>query len=119
MPQAAICIPHDTNPAPLDPNFQGWAILQSNKQGKFRIITIYPGAYPVSETWTRPPHIHFKVSRKEYIELTTQMYFPDHKLHDTDQLLNRKSKEDAKLMTASKTLTNPETYTYTIVLQKA
>jgi len=111
--------PHDTNEAPLDPNFQGWAIVLSGKEGKFRLITIYPGSYPASETWTRPPHIHFKVSRKEYIELTTQMYFPEHILNDADLLLKRKSQEEAKLMIASKVLNNPETYTYNIVIQKA
>lgn len=43
--------PHDKNEAaPLDPNFQGWAVVPSGKQGAFHFITIYPGAYPATDT---------------------------------------------------------------------
>ena len=51
----------DPNPAPRDPNFQGWAQIVADKQGRYRLLTIKPGAYPVDKNWTRPPHIHFKV----------------------------------------------------------
>jgi len=111
--------PHDSNEAPLDPNFQGWAIVLSGKEGTFRFKTIYPGAYPVSDSWTRPPHIHFKVSKRGYIELITQMYFPGHKLNTSDLLLKRKGKEDKKLMIASIGEDKQEVYHYDIVLQKA
>ncbi len=111
--------PHDSNEAPLDPNFQGWAIVPSGKEGKFRFKTVYPGDYPVYVSWTRPPHIHFKVSKRGYIELITQMYFPGHKLNVSDLLLKRKSKEESKLMIASRVEDKPEVYAYNIVLQKA
>ncbi len=111
--------PHDSNEAPLDPNFQGWAIVPSGKEGKFSFKTVYPGAYPASDNWTRPPHIHFKVSKRGYIELITQMYFPGRKLNDSDLLLKRKSKEERKRMIASKVEDKPEVYAYDIVLQKA
>jgi protocatechuate 3,4-dioxygenase beta subunit len=111
--------PHDSNKAPLDPNFQGWAIVPSGKDGKFSFKTIYPGSYPASATWKRPPHIHFKVSKKGYIELITQMYFPGHKLNDLDLLLLRKNKDARKLMIATKLQDKPEIYKYNIVLRKA
>ena len=110
--------PYDSNKAPLDPNFQGWAIVPSGKDGKFHFQTVYPGSYPASNTWERPPHIHYKVSKKGYIELITQMYFPEHKLNELDLLLKRKTKDERKLMIASKVQDNPETYEYNIVLQK-
>ena len=59
--------PHDSNPAALDPNFQGWAIVPSGKNGAFRFKTIMPGSYPASDSWTRPPHIHFKISKLGYL----------------------------------------------------
>ena len=93
--------------------------MPSGKEGKFRFKTVYPGAYPASDKWTRPPHIHFKVSKRRYIELITQMYFPGHELNDSDLLLKRKSKEERKLMIASKAEDQPEVYAYNIVLQKA
>jgi protocatechuate 3,4-dioxygenase beta subunit len=110
--------PHDSNTAPLDPNFQGWAIVQSGKDGKFRFKTVYPGSYPASDTWKRPPHIHYKVSKKGYIELITQMYFPVHELNSPDLLLKRKSKNERILMIASKVQDNPATFEYNIVLKK-
>lgn len=111
--------PHDPNPAPLDPNFQGWAIVPSGTNGWFRFKTISPGAYPASVTWDRPPHIHFKVTKRGYVELITQMYFPGHRLNDTDRLLMRKGPEERKLMIAERVKEDPETYSYRIMLQKA
>ena len=111
--------PHDSNKAPLDPDFQGWAIVPSGKEGKFRFKTVYPGSYPAAEKWTRPPHINFKVSKRGYVELITQMYFPGHKLNDSDLLLKRNSKEEKKLMIALKVKDKSEIYAYNIVLQKA
>jgi len=111
--------PHDPNPAPLDPNFQGWAIVPSGTNGQFRFKKIMPGSYPASRTWMRPPHIYFKVSKRGYGELVTQMYFPDHKLNAGDRLLKRKSAAEQKLMIASRVEADHETYRYTIVLEEA
>jgi protocatechuate 3,4-dioxygenase beta subunit len=77
----------DPNPAPLDKNFQGWGQIRTDKQGHYGFKTIVPGAYPVNEEWWRPPHIHFKLSKRGYHELTTQMYFPGHELNDKDGIL--------------------------------
>jgi len=77
----------DPNPAPLDPHFQGWAKLTTDAEGRFRFRTIKPGAYPVAEGWTRPPHIHLKVARRGFHELTTQMYFAGDALNEIDRLL--------------------------------
>ena len=109
--------PHDTNPAPLDPNFQGWAIVQSGKDGRYRFITVYPGPYPATKTWIRPPHIHFKISKKGYIEITTQMYFPEHELNNSDRLLQRKNAHERQLMISNKVQDNPEIYEFNIVLE--
>ncbi|MFN7341721.1 MAG: protocatechuate 3,4-dioxygenase, partial [bacterium] len=38
--------PSDKNEAPLDPNFQGWAIVPSGKNGEFKFKTVVPGSYP-------------------------------------------------------------------------
>lgn len=77
----------DTNPAPLDPDFQGWGIVDTDDQGRYRFLTIKPGAYPAAEGWMRPPHIHFKVTLLGYHELTTQLYFAGEKLNEKDAIL--------------------------------
>ena len=113
--------PHDPNTAPIDPNFQGWAIVPSGEQGSFHFKTIYPGTYPASRDWMRPPHIHFKVSKLGYVGLTTQMYFLSHGLNDKDLLIKRKTIGEQKLMMATRIESNndEERYKYDIVLQKA
>ena len=110
--------PHDPNPAPVDENFQGWAIVPSGKNGEFRFKTVLPGAYPASRGWVRPPHIHFKVSKRGYRELVTQMYFPGQSLNQLDRLLQRKSEAEQKLMIAKSDPDNTDTFIYQIVIEK-
>lgn len=108
--------PHDRNPAPLDPNFQGWAIVLSGKRGAFRFKTVMPGPYPANSEWTRPPHIHFRISKSGYRELTTQLYFPDHPLNATDLLYQSKMEDEQRAMTAIRI--SEHSYRYAIVLEK-
>lgn len=81
--------PNDTNTAPLDQNFKYWAEASTNEKGEYAFKTIIPGAYPADTDWTRPPHIHFKVTRLGYKELVTQLYFKGESLNDRDLILQR------------------------------
>ena len=54
--------PSDRNPAPLDPNFNGFAELASDADGSYRFVTIKPSSYPVAANIIRPAHIHFDVT---------------------------------------------------------
>lgn len=76
----------DTSDSPKDPNFQGWAIAKTDADGRYSFTTIKPGAYTAMGEWVRPPHIHYKVSRRGYHELITQMYWDGDPLNDKDQL---------------------------------
>ncbi len=77
--------PSDPNTAPLDPNFQGFAVLTTDSEGRYRFKTIKPGAYPISPTEQRPPHIHFDVEGKAN-RLVSQMFFPNEPLNEKDAL---------------------------------
>ena len=77
----------DPNPAPLDPNFRYWAETFTDAEGRYAFKTIIPGAYPASPDWTRPPHLHFRISCLGYRELLTQMYFKGDALNDSDLIL--------------------------------
>ena len=80
--------PRDPNPAPLDPDFQGWAHAATDARGEIRLRTIIPGAYPASRGWMRPPHIHFRVDAWDNkTRLTTQMYFKGQELNEADLIL--------------------------------
>lgn len=77
--------PADRNDAPLDPNFQGYAVQDTDKEGRYRFKTIRPGAYPAAAGWMRPPHLHFDI-RSEKNRLVTQMFFPGEPLNEKDSL---------------------------------
>lgn len=114
--------PDDDKPAPLDNDFQGWAIIKSDADGRYKIKTIAPGAYPVGDgTEFRTPHIHFKISKEGYVPLMTMMYFPHHPLNAQDGLINRKTAQETELMTAKmigRTSTNFTQYQFDIVIEK-
>jgi protocatechuate 3,4-dioxygenase beta subunit len=79
--------PADTNPAPLDANFEGFAVLKSDDaEGRYKFKTIKPGSYPVGPGIVRPPHIHFRLSGHDD-ELVTQLYFDGEPLNERDQFL--------------------------------
>ncbi len=65
----------DPNNAELDENFQYWGKAITNSKGEYDFTTIMPGAYPASANWTRPSHIHCRIQRRGFEELTTQIYF--------------------------------------------
>lgn len=79
--------PNDPNTAVLDPNFQYWGRALTDKDGNYRFKTIVPGAYPADVDWVRPPHIHFRVMKRGYHELITQMYFAGEELNSMDRIL--------------------------------
>jgi protocatechuate 3,4-dioxygenase beta subunit len=60
--------PSDTNSAPLDPNFEGSAVLTTDSEGRYRFKTIKPAAYPVGPN-------------------TIQMYFEGDPYNNTDRFL--------------------------------
>ena len=86
--------PHDRNPTPLDPNFDGYANVVTDLQGRYRYRTVKPGAYPVAADYWRPPHIHYDITGKVN-RLITQMYFPDEPLNKKDPLLQQSWAKDS------------------------
>jgi protocatechuate 3,4-dioxygenase, beta subunit len=69
----------DQHRAPLDPNFTGAGACLTDAEGRYRFVTIKPGAYPWKNhpnAW-RPAHVHFSVFGRSFSQrLITQMYFP-------------------------------------------
>lgn len=97
------------NPRPLDPNFQSWAEMLTDADGRFGFKTIKPGAYPADDQgWVRPPHIHFRVSRRGYHELVTQMYFANEPLNERDLIRKELSAADQERVTVAFRPASPE-----------
>lgn len=79
----------DRHPAPLDPNFSGAGRCLTDEDGRYRFVTIKPGAYPWKNhdnAW-RPAHIHFSLFGEAFRNrLITQMYFPGDPLFEYDPI---------------------------------
>ncbi len=81
----------DLHDAPLDPNFTGAGQVVTDDAGRYRFLTIRPGAYPWRNTYNawRPAHIHFSVFGPSFAtRLITQMYFEGDPLLATDPVFH-------------------------------
>jgi protocatechuate 3,4-dioxygenase beta subunit len=82
--------PRDQHDAPLDPNFTGEGRVVTDDEGRYRFVTIKPGAYPWRNhpnAW-RPAHIHLSLFGPAFVtRLVTQMYFPGDPLIPLDPIL--------------------------------
>ncbi|MBV8580103.1 MAG: protocatechuate 3,4-dioxygenase subunit beta [Candidatus Eremiobacteraeota bacterium] len=81
----------DQHDAPLDPNFIGAGQAVTDDEGRWRFLTIRPGAYPWRNTYNawRPAHIHFSVFGPSFAtRMITQMYFPGDPLLETDPVFH-------------------------------
>jgi protocatechuate 3,4-dioxygenase beta subunit len=80
---------NDRHPAPLDPNFSGAGRCLTDDEGRYRFVTIKPGAYPWKNhdnAW-RPAHIHLSLFGEAFrSRLITQMYFPGDPLFSHDPI---------------------------------
>ncbi|MFL6280601.1 MAG: protocatechuate 3,4-dioxygenase subunit beta [Vicinamibacterales bacterium] len=116
----------DDHPAPLDPNFSGAGRTLTDQDGRYRFVTIRPGAYPWRNhpnAW-RPAHIHFSLFGTSFLSrLITQMYFPGDPLMPIDPVLNSIPDERARQRLVSRfdiDVTEPEWalgFTFDIVLR--
>jgi protocatechuate 3,4-dioxygenase beta subunit len=81
----------DQHAAPLDPNFSGAGRTLTDGDGRYRFVTIRPGAYPWKNhpnAW-RPAHVHFSLFGTSFLSrLITQMYFPGDPLLPHDPIFN-------------------------------
>jgi protocatechuate 3,4-dioxygenase beta subunit len=79
----------DRHPAPLDPNFTGAGRTLTDDDGRYRFVTVKPGAYPWRNhpnAW-RPAHVHFSLFGRAFTNrLVTQMYFPGDPLFAFDPI---------------------------------
>jgi protocatechuate 3,4-dioxygenase, beta subunit len=81
----------DRHPAPLDPNFTGVGRCLTDSTGRYRFVTIKPGAYPWRnhENAWRATHLHFSLFGQAFVQrLVTQMYFPGDPLFYQDPIYN-------------------------------
>ena len=90
---------NDQHDAPLDANFSGCGRTLTDADGRYKFLSIKPGAYPWKNhhnAW-RPAHIHFSIFGDGLLSrLVTQMYFPGDPLLPFDPIYNCIADERAK-----------------------
>ncbi len=115
----------DQHQAPLDPNFLGAGRCMTDKDGRYRFLTIKPGAYPWGNhpnAW-RPNHIHLSLFGQYFAtRLVTQMYFPGDPLLAFDPIYQGTPENARELLVSRFTLnvTEPDFalgYEFDIVLR--
>jgi len=94
----------DTSNAPLDPNFQGYGVVQTDQEGRYRFRTIKPGEYT-----GRSRHLHFRVGGPGFEPLPTQMYFAGDPGNERDFLYNAIRNPEARNSVTITFAPSPET----------
>lgn len=89
--------PNDDNPAPLDPSFTGFAVVETDADGRYSFKTVKPGAYATGPDTMRPSHIHFEVLGKRE-RLITQLYFQGDPHQATDRWLQSSRRQETIVM---------------------
>jgi protocatechuate 3,4-dioxygenase beta subunit len=81
--------PLDRSAAPLDPQFDGFARLRTDDDGRLRFCTIKPGSHPVGEgsPLIRAPHLRLTIFASGIDRLVTQVFFDDEALNQSDPVL--------------------------------
>lgn len=89
----------DMHDVPLDQNFSGAGRAVTDGEGRYRFLSIKPGAYPWRNHYNawRPAHIHFSLFGPAFAtRLVTQMYFPGDPLLPFDPIFNGTADEKAR-----------------------
>lgn len=80
--------PEDPNPTPPDARFDGFGRTSTDDEGRFRFVTIKPGAVPSPAGGHQAPHIVLGLlGRGIFTRLITRIYFEDDPANASDLVL--------------------------------
>lgn len=69
--------------------------VRTDGDGRYRVKSILPGRYLNGRQY-RPAHVHVKLSAKDHLGLTTQLYFPDDPFNKIDPFIHQSLVMDVK-----------------------
>jgi protocatechuate 3,4-dioxygenase beta subunit len=76
-----------------DPGFAGWGRTPTDRDGRYRFVTVMPGPYranPPDRSWIRPPHLTLLVLGSGIMRpLVTEVFFPGQPGNADDRQLRR------------------------------
>lgn len=112
--------PEDRQAKPDDPHFVGFGRAFTDKEGRYRFLTVRPGAVPGRGNALQAPHIAMTIFARGLLKhLVTRIYFADlARANDTDPVLNAVEDEAARhTLLAHPVAGAPATYRFDVVLQ--
>ena len=81
--------PEDRQEKLLDPHFHGFGLFGTDQHGRFRIVTIKPGAVSGPRMTLQAPHLNLSIFARGLLNrVVTRIYFPGEPLNQTDEALN-------------------------------
>jgi protocatechuate 3,4-dioxygenase alpha subunit len=86
--QGRYAHPEDTHEAPRTSGFRGFGRVPTDSDGRFRFVTIKPGAVADGQGGCQAPHLLVSVFMRGLLKrLVTRMYFPDEPRNADDWVL--------------------------------
>ncbi len=113
--------PEDRQEKLLDPHFHGFGRFATDAEGRFRIVTIRPGAVAGAGMTLQAPHLNLSIFARGLLNrLVTRIYFPADPLNASDPVLNAVAAERRDTLIAERDHSGPaEALKFDIVLQGA
>lgn len=101
----------------LEPEFLGYGRAATDEKGRFRFVTIKPGAVAGPDGRPQAPHLAISVfSRGLLRRLVTRMYFPDEPANARDYVMHLVDAKRRHTLMARRTA-KPGQLTWNVVLQ--
>jgi protocatechuate 3,4-dioxygenase, alpha subunit len=110
--------PEDRQDKPIDPGFQGFGRAATDKQGKFRFITIKPGPVPGRGNALQAPHILVAIFMRGLLKHAyTRVYFSDETTNATDPILALIEPSSRRQSVIAQRVSGTSEYRWDIVMQ--
>ena len=112
--------PDDKQEKPADPNFLGFGRAFADKAGRFRFITVRPGAVPGRGNALQAPHITLAVFARGLLKhLMTRIYFADRAAeNEVDHVLSKIADATARQTLLARPVAGKSgAYRFDVVLQ--
>ena len=104
---------------PIEPHFRGFGRVATDSEGRFRVVTVKPGAVPGRGNALQAPHINIALFARGLLKhLYTRIYFADEAANASDPLLASIEDDSARRsLLARREGGSAAVYRFDIVLQ--
>lgn len=113
--------PEDRQDKPRDPNFVGFGRCFTDAQGRYRFVTVRPGAVPGRGNALQAPHIMMTVFARGLLKhLVTRIYFADRQAaNEADPILSKIEDPAARRTLIAQPVggASPPSFRFDVVLQ--